>query len=1280
MTKFYLGILAIFAAGMSVAQESWTGNLAKNPGFEEDFININAEGHVLSFKGDWYYNQKDMKPDYWALKGGWSLVSRSVHSGKQCLTLVPGATAIQKFVRAAWQHGGGAWGGVKTPAIPVASEALARFTRPWRVTGWCRGGGSITVAGGKGAVKATAQPGNQWQKLVLTLPAAKVGPPHAGVTVTLTGPGEFDDLIVQEELPDAPNLIGNASFEKVRRTGYVAGWSQQKKFRAIGPTYYVWTDWNHYLRANRGQVTVDRLVARRGRQSLRFDVYPGDEKLVESELIRVNQVKPGVIEVGVYVRADRIMLLDVRCVDEKGLYMPGYRPRQPEYYNGGTFLYGNGTFEWRYIRKFFGTLNNKPLKAFRVRLCARGFNGHTLDDAGSRSYVLQVGTVWWDDLYVAERTAAAASLRARRVRIPPVARLRAGEIAGARLNLGQRFYGENTLSYSFVNKGSSASYKLSLATTIPGGKAVTTTSPAVKIRKSQRGVLRAPYTIDKLADELLKQGRFELTLLRGKKVVAASTYFFNTWTDVVDIDVSRHYNLPNENPVTVSLNLGIADKTLARVKTLELQLYRPGDRKILARKTFKDLRRAFRQTLSALPGNKSYEFNLPTPSYWVDRTNLIITKLDLSKLKVWPHDQPTRDTVLLVRGLDASGRELFRDQSDPFCRMQPPPRQPAIKTVRIRADGAVLINGQPRFLTGATHQHNRLSHSIPIIAQLGLMGHRLTQGFKNEKMASMFANYGLYALQAKPDPSIGGTAPVVTMNAKQKAGFQAWVQRGGMKNIVSINTGGWEATIDFSNKDTVAKHKATSDWVRELSRRPVAISTSGAFNAWWLPKLTIYDINHAEVEMWGPMDFNVIFTPYMKRAGKTTAWVYLPQLYDNHPYERYRFETYENIIRGSAGVSMIQGIGDPTFNRGLAGELRYLEKPLYSLAKAPAVTFKPGISHKVTRYKGKTYILATNAGPIIIGNWSWDKSTKRSGTASHEGESPNNMWRPGGFSIHGFRGLAMPELIKKGDKLVQYVWVDPKKTPEWVMVAVRGDGRFIHNATLGKFDFARFRSRKGNILMYSELNHSVWHELNWVVDKGWHERAVALMGKRWADVRRDAAAKGREKVDRIAYQARHFRHHGRLPRPGTWHKIEIDAVKAGLVGKLVDGFAYMSRNGRALWDYSVLIRRGKVKRVYCEDTVGIDRKLLGKVRIKVPGLRQGAKVRALFEGRVITAEAGGFTDDFTGVETYGYENDGVVGDLFGFIKDPDRELPRMMPSGYAYSYGPTAVHIYEIKH
>lgn len=1274
--------LPLLAALLAPAQDDagWTGNLARNPGFEEDWVNIRGEGHVLSFKGDWYYNQQDLIPDYWALKGAWSWTTDTPHAGHHALKLADKATAWQTFPRAAAQSGGGAWGGVNTTALPVAQDEVQRFNQPWRARAWCRGGGMLTLACGGKTVSTRAAAGGDWQLVSVELPADQVGKPDAAATLTLEGPGEFDDVTIQEKLTDTPNLLAYAGFEALDKDGYPLGWSRQQKFRALGPTYYVWTDWNHYFSENRGGVAADALVTHSGKHSLRMDVFPGDEKLVESNPIVLNQDRFHVIEVGAWVCADKIKLIDLRCVDQDGIYMPSHRPIQPENGSGGSALFGNGTFGWRYVRKLFGSTGDRPLKSVRVRLCARGMNGHTLDDAGTRPYAMATGTVWWDDVRVTERTATAATLTARGVKVPAPANAAPGPFGRSDLDLGQRFFGDNTLTLT-IAAAVAGQYQLQLTTTLPNGKPVTTQSTAASAAPGQPATLSVPYRLDRLAGELERQGTFHLVLLRDGQSAAASTYAFNTWPVIVDVDVSRHYNLPTENPVTTALNLGVADATLAQVKKLELQLVRSVDKKVLASQAFTDLAQAFAATRSALPkdAKESYEFNLPTPAWWADRANLIVVKLDLSPLKVWPHDQPTRDTVLVVRGLDAAGRELFRDQSDPFCRVQAPPAQPAISKVEIRDDGAILVNGAPRFLTGATHQHTRLTHTPGIIAQLGLMGHRLTQGMKNEEMDKMWQQWNLYALQAKPDPAIGGTVPVIDLTDVQKKNLAAWIARGGMQYVLSMNTGGWEGTVNVDDAAQVAQHVATNDQLRQLTGRPLAISTSGAYNAWWIPKLPFYEINHAETEMWGPMDFNVISTPYWKKTGKKTAWVYLPQLYDNTPFERYRFETYENIIRGSAGVSMIQGLGDATFNRGLAGELRYLEKPLYSLDKAPAVTLDPPVSNKVTSHAGKTYVLATNAGPVQVGKWIWNTNEKQSGKASHEGDSLNPMWvRPGGVRIHGFRGLPLPELVQKGDKIVQYVWLDPKEMPAWVMVAVRGDGKFIHNGVLGAFDFGAFRKDYGNVLMYSELEHSVWHDINYAVDEPTYRRAVQVLGQKEADRLKAAADTERARVDKKIYQAGHFVRLGALPKPGSWHRIELDAEQFGLVGKLVDGFAYLTKDGRALWDYSALERDGKTVRVFCEDSVGIARALLAQVRVNVPGLKVGTKVRVVFEERTITAEDGGFSDNFEGVDTYGYEAGGVVGDMFGYVKDEDRELPRLIPSGYGYTYGPTAVHIYEV--
>jgi hypothetical protein len=1274
-----------------VAPTGWSGNFARNPGFEEDFVNASGEGHVLSFKGDWYYNQRDLKPDYWKFspKGtdkSIRLLTQSARSGQHALKLAEGQSATQSFSGAMYNSGGSAWSPGGVVKLPITDEEMPRFRQPWRASVWVRGTGTLVLGG----ATATATGSGQWEQLTVELPADKAPHPHSAMSVTLKGPGEFDDLVVRERFAEAPNLVADPSFEKAK-DGRPTGWSAQQKYRSIGPTYYVWTDWNHCFAPNRGPVTVDTLVAHSGRQSMRFDVYPGDEKYVESDLIPLNQQTLRVVEVGVWVRADRIKLIDVRCVDQDGFYMPAVRPRRPEWKGGGSPLFGNGTFGWRYVRKFFGSLDNLPIKGVRVRLAARGLNGHTLDDFGTRPQFTQVGTVWWDDLRVTERASTAAQLKARGVKIPRATAPRTGDLAHGDLDLGERMVGENLLRYAVTNTGGTDRFQLRLTTQLPGGEPVVTESKSVKAKKGGRVELAAPYTIDRLAGHLAHQGSFMVELLRNGKAAHTGAYAFNTWPVVADIDVARAYSLPEENPVTWSVNLGIAQATSARVATLEVQLVNIKSGKVHSRKRFKDLAAAFAETANALPTEPSFAFNFPTPAYWVDRYNLIIDTLDLKKLKVWPHDHPVRDSKLVIRGLDRRGNALFTQDSDAFGRMAQRPPRPAISKVEVREDGALLINGEPKILTGASgHLSNRMpKYPDAVKAQIGLLGTRLSHGKENnhDSIRALWEQHNMYALMIKPVQGMGSTKAVRKMTDEQKSTLAAFAKAGGMKNVATINTGGWEATINVHDKATVADHTAMNDWLRKTTNRLVAISTSGAYNAWWISKMTFYDINHAETESWGPMDYNVIFTPYMKRAGRTAAWLYLPQLYDNHPYERYRFETYENLLRGSVGVSWIQGIGDPTLSRGLAGEMRAIQAPFFSREPAPAVSTLPnGISHRATQHDDKTYIFATNCGPVICGQWSWNKDEKHSGAASHDGNSWNDYWQsPGGVRLHGFRGLPMPELIQKGDKIVQYIRVDPTEKPDWAVLAIRGDGKFIHNAAYGAFDFAKFVAADANMFMFSELNHSVWHEAYIIADDETYERSKRIMGAAQAKkLMKDRYDKHRQIVADRIYQPSHFRKSGALPKAGEWVRLEIDAEAVGLVGRLVDGVAYMTGNGRALWDYTALERGGQVVRVFSDDAAGISRNELPEVRINVEGLKAGTRVKVLFEQREIVAEDGYFVDNFVGTDTYGYESRAPEGDLLPYPdlpakqKDEDKELPRMLPSGHGYNYGPTAVHIYEI--
>src|SRR5204863_9450664 len=116
-----------------------------------------------------------------------------------------------------------------------------------------------------------------------------------------------------------------------------------------------------------------------GRRSCGCNRLPGDEKCGESDPIASNHDQAQPIEIGVWVRADRIRYLDLRAVDEKGESLNDWSFSTPSA-NPETGMEYRGTFDWRYIRKFLAT--DHPLKTIRVRLCARGFNGVDVDDVG----------------------------------------------------------------------------------------------------------------------------------------------------------------------------------------------------------------------------------------------------------------------------------------------------------------------------------------------------------------------------------------------------------------------------------------------------------------------------------------------------------------------------------------------------------------------------------------------------------------------------------------------------------------------------------------------------------------------------------------------------------------------------------------------------------------------------------------------------------------------------------------------------------------------------------
>ena len=87
---------------------------------------------------------------------------------------------------------------------------------------------------------------------------------------------------------------------------------------------------------------------------------PGDEMFVEGPFVALNQKQPEIVEVGAFVKLDRVKWIDIRAIDQDGNELPCADP-----FRGGwpvpkddSQIYPSNASEWTYVRKCF--LSDKP--------------------------------------------------------------------------------------------------------------------------------------------------------------------------------------------------------------------------------------------------------------------------------------------------------------------------------------------------------------------------------------------------------------------------------------------------------------------------------------------------------------------------------------------------------------------------------------------------------------------------------------------------------------------------------------------------------------------------------------------------------------------------------------------------------------------------------------------------------------------------------------------------------------------------------------------------------
>ncbi|MBI2192126.1 MAG: hypothetical protein HYU36_09090 [Planctomycetes bacterium] len=1241
------------------------GNQIGNPGFEYDWHNNQAEGHALAFMGDWSFNASDLKPDYWSPTGGWALIEGEAHSGERSLRLDGGASVSRMVIKAAVNAppGGGdlRWGNPNAMAIPF--EPAARLARTVRASVWYRSRG----LGGKNRLvleveschvkKAAAAeaPAPDWARLDLELSRAEIEAAHAagqakgvqhGMVLSLRvegdAPASIDDVSLSEDLTSDPNLAVNPGFEEVLKSVLPRGWTGPHKYTFYTQQYYKWTSWYHFFSPVRGSAVTTDLVAHSGQRSLLMQVFPGDEMLIEGEAIKLNQKESGIIEVGAHVLLDRVKWIDIRALDENGKEIPCV-----DAFTGGWLAppdanqwYPSNAAAWVYIRKTF--FRDKPLESIRPRLCARGFNGDTRDDAGSRPQVNQVGLAWWDDVRVCEVTATEKELRDRRVAIPQEKPKEPQGVMLQELDLGDRLYGDNTATMTLHNPtGRAKEVEVSLALLDAGGAAGEASRARAAVAAHGAATVRLPYRLaaPQMRGRWSDQGRLQLEVAAGRDLRSLSLAY-NTWPVIVDVDFSRHYPTPDENPQVVAINLGVARDTLVKTRVLLLETCRRRDGQVVETVRIDDLAKALADTRANLAALGQPQFGTPSPAATADRRNLLALQLDLSRLPVHPFDHPVRDHVLRVRGLDAAGQELFSDTSQPFGRVQPNSEVlPKITKTEVREDGAVLINGQPVFLM-AGNGYTQGQYALGP-AQIKKQGFNCVRWVENVDGVAVNWQDNLYSLETM----VRG-AEATEANVRQK------LAEGKLDGAVTLAQYYEHSSVHEDAKAVEADHAYTR-LANSVAQRISNWGGGGAHNVYTVEKVfDAYDSFGLENEPFGPPRGGYELAPVLRRGRK--AWFHLPQSYPVTPFEQFRFDQYAMVLQGGRGFSTIHGLGDPSLMRGITGEIRALSPAIFSLDGGDTRTAVSPDLWWMQRRVGNTVTLIALSKPAVeIGRWTWREDPAAPDRMAHTGVSEfSPVSTPDGLRLHGFRE-AKPVMVEKGDRLVQYVWLDRGTAPASIAWGVRGDGKWDFNAHYGKpFDFNKWRAEWIHFWLGGELLSGTW-----------------MIGWQYTDQTRDWFA------DHIL-NAGAFKTSGPLPEQGKWARLEISADEIGLAGKQVDGFLFLAREGEAWWAHSA-IARGDREKVFCGRSLGPSREELAAVRFSVPWAADGIRVKVLFEERDLAVKDGGFTDDFRGIDTYQAIRGGAVGDAIGW--HPLGTAVKGQTLGYLPPSGPADVFIYEIN-
>jgi hypothetical protein len=1222
------------APGLSAAVVG--GNLLRNGGFDDDWLTLMPQNMTLHWAYPYaIYNRRDYHPDGWSCHGNWVW-----EKAGRMLLCAPDSQVSQRVnwdavndeSRVVGPSDAGGFPDFR-PLPAAGNRAMLRdVTATVRLDGqhveagagtielaWCPPGHADlsdpygTETAPDAASTAPIPAGTYRDQLVrIALQAdtfhGTTLPGTLRVTIRYHGAAgavAVRDAEVAAAPSQAPNLLSNASFEETDRTGWPQGWGRPQKYSYFPPRdFYLFNTWHNSDFENRGVVQPDHLVTHSGATSLQMIVPAGDEVCVSSEPVTLHQNAPVPLEVSAWIKTDHLAMLQIDAVDQDGERLDGF-----DFINKAPLSIG--TQDWRLVRQVFSP--KRAVRSVRLQLCARGVNGCTLGDTTDQPQNNAAGMIWWDDLRLSEPSSTAEQLKARGVRPSAEHAPATGAVRLEGLDTGEQLQGENRLRATI--RGADHCH-LRFDYVLPAGR---------KLTVEGQSPLR--YALPEACPPYHEvRGRLAVVDQHGNER-GSTELWLAPWSSPLMVELGALYPLPEQKQQSVRLNLGLSSESMAAVSKVRLELVRRGTEAVLRSVEVP-------ATASALEAQRG---RLPAGVHG-DLRNLLWAEIEIGDLPVQPFNDPQRNWLIRAQALDAQSNVLFSIDSQPFCRLGHDRRQAFPKTIGVR-HGMVEVNGQAWMPWSAIYGHiARYADEHKILDLKDLPRYDVYAGFNdrdynrhdydfncNRYVAGSITSLDEVARHWNDDNLLCSTAFVAKsaiFSARDLPGAD-YLSRCAREAVVSVSPGIEEefGLMSSLSATQIQGLKNVTDDLRRLTGKPAMVGHGGYWNRFEFEKVPFFDIYDPETEPLFPAPLRSHLTPLL--AGHDAAVWLRPQMYEDVPYERWRFHTYVEMMEGARGWQMAHGPGDASLFRGLHGEVEFW-RPILASGKAIDVDCTPSLEHWAANYQGKTWLMAATSHPLWFGYAQWDASDGPAGAAGswllHKPEgnfapvTTPRTWLGRTYGYHGMQNLPQPRHWPAGSVLHQWIKLDPRDMPGGLAVVLKVNGRWNTAHAFGTIDLSRLRTVFG---LDSFL-------------RAFYPNAIGFLG--WGpavDLQFASCAPG---VDEEA---------GALPAGGKWVRLDVPLPPGS---PQLDGVAVMLDRGT--------VRLGPA-------AVGDEplwQNAAGRVSFHVPGLRAGQRVKVLFEDRDVISEDGQFSDDFSGADLY----------------------QRFGGQGFGYGNWPVALHCYVV--